>query len=112
MKTICGMPLALILVGCISVKGRYDLGLQEVECPESVQERYGESRIVTLEEEGTTKYSYEDGIKYPFVLQNSDLNLWEGIRNNALAYFRNNNIPWRMSTPDISTGHLLSSQIV
>jgi hypothetical protein len=54
---------------------------------------------------------FANGISYPFVLQNPSLNLWEGIRQNALAYFKNNNIPWWMSTPEIPTGHLLSSQI-
>jgi hypothetical protein len=61
-KTIFGLILVLTLVGCVSFTGRYDLGLQEVERPESTRQRYGESKIVSLEEEGTTKYSYEDDI--------------------------------------------------
>jgi hypothetical protein len=55
--------------------------------------------------------TFANGHNYPFVLQNHDLNLWAGIRDNALAYFKNNHIPWWMSTPKIPTGHLLSSQI-
>lgn len=54
---------------------------------------------------------FANGLKYPFVLQDASRNIWEGIRHNALAYFRNNNIPWWMSTPEMPTGHLLSSQI-
>jgi hypothetical protein len=54
---------------------------------------------------------FANGYKYPFVLQDPSLNLWEGIRHDALAYFKNNNIPWWMSTPEMPTGHLLSSQI-
>jgi len=54
---------------------------------------------------------FPNGRKYPFVLQNPSLNLWEEIRQNALAYFEKNNIPWWMSTPKMPTGHLLSSQI-
>jgi hypothetical protein len=45
------------------------------------------------------------------VLQNPSLNLWEEIRHDALAYFKGNKIPWWMSTPEMPTGHLLSSQI-
>jgi hypothetical protein len=54
---------------------------------------------------------FANGLKYPFVLQDTSRNIWGGIRHNALAYFRNNNIPWWMSTPEMPTGHLLSSQI-
>jgi hypothetical protein len=54
---------------------------------------------------------FANGLNYSFVLQDASLNLWEEIRNNALEYFKNNNIPWWMSTPEMPTGHLLSSQI-
>jgi hypothetical protein len=40
--------------------GFYNVGLQEVERPENAKERYGESKIINFEEEGKTKYSYED----------------------------------------------------
>lgn len=46
----------------------------------------------------------------PFVLQNPFLNLWEGIREDALAYFKRNKIGW-WDLGAIPTGHLLSSQI-
>jgi hypothetical protein len=54
---------------------------------------------------------FANGLNYPFVLQNPSLNLYEEIRHDTLAYFKENNIPWWMSTPEIPTGHLLSSQI-
>jgi hypothetical protein len=54
---------------------------------------------------------FANGHNYPFVLQDPSLNLWEEIRRDALAYFKDNNIPWWMSTPEMPTGHLLSSQI-
>jgi hypothetical protein len=46
----------------------------------------------------------------PFVLQNPFLNLWEGIREDALAYFKRYKIGW-WDSGAIPTGHLLSSQI-
>ena len=46
----------------------------------------------------------------PFVLQNSFLNIWEGIREDALSYFKDNKIGW-WDSGVIPTGHLLSSQI-
>jgi hypothetical protein len=55
-------------------------------------------------------YGYYKKQLRPFVLQNSVLNLWDGIREDALAYFKNNKIGWwdAGTTP---SGHLLSSQI-
>jgi hypothetical protein len=46
-----------------------------------------------------------------FVLQEAILNLWEGIREDALVYFKRNMIPWWLGEEDKPTGHLLSSQI-
>jgi hypothetical protein len=54
---------------------------------------------------------FANGIAYPFVLQDVSQNIWETIRTDALAYFKDNDIPWWMSTPKLPTGHLLSSQI-
>ena len=45
-----------------------------------------------------------------FVLSEPDLNLWSGIREDALEYYKNNKITWWDSV-DEPTGHLLSSQI-
>jgi hypothetical protein len=40
----------------------YILSLAEVEHPANAQERYGESSIISFEEEGSKKYSYEDDL--------------------------------------------------
>lgn len=46
-----------------------------------------------------------------FVLSDSMLNLWDGIREDALNYFRRNQIVWWGGVGNQPTGHLLSSQI-
>jgi hypothetical protein len=48
---------------------------------------------------------------YPFVLQNNLLNLWSGIRYDAINYFKENKIPWWENENESPTGHLLSSQL-
>jgi len=45
-----------------------------------------------------------------FVLKDPSLNLWAGIREDAIDYFKRNNIPFWDSGNE-PTGHLLSSQI-
>jgi len=47
---------------------------------------------------------------YPFVLQNSEKNLWERMRNDAITYFKDNKIVWWPGSSEVS-GHLLSSQV-
>lgn len=49
--------------------------------------------------------------QYPFVLENPNLNLWEGVRKDALSYFESNSIKWWASEKLVPTGHLLSSQV-
>jgi hypothetical protein len=51
------------------------------------------------------------GRKYDFVLNDPILNLWAGIRYDAIEYFKNNAIAWWHGADDEPTGHLLSSQI-
>ena len=46
-----------------------------------------------------------------FVLSERGLNLWEGIREDALAYFQQNKISWWNGEEDGPTGHMLSSQV-
>src|SRR5262249_24953250 len=46
-----------------------------------------------------------------FVLSEPALNLWEGIRQDALNYFKTNGIRWWRGERGDPTGHLLSSQI-
>lgn len=51
------------------------------------------------------------GKEREFVLEDPILNLWEGIRFDAVDYFRRNNISWWKGKTEEPTGHLLSSQI-
>ena len=47
-----------------------------------------------------------------FVLRDASLNLWAGIRDDAIEYFKKNSIAWWMGDEsDEPTGHLLSSQV-
>jgi hypothetical protein len=55
--------LLFFIVGCVPKHyATYDLGLQEVERPSNTKERYGEPKIVRFQEEGKTKFSFEDGM--------------------------------------------------
>lgn len=51
------------------------------------------------------------GKQRDFVLNEPELNLWAGIREDALDYFAANKISWWKGSEDQPTGHLLSSQI-
>jgi hypothetical protein len=63
MKNVLFVTLAALMVaGCMSYTGTYKVGLQEVERPENAKERYGDSKIVNFDEDGSTKYSYEDSL--------------------------------------------------
>jgi len=46
-----------------------------------------------------------------FVLSQPRLNLWAGIREDALRYFHDNDISWHQGNGGEPTGHLLSSQV-
>lgn len=59
-KIIYTAIIAIVATSCMTHQGIYNVGLQEVERPENVKERYGESKIINFEDEGKTKYSYED----------------------------------------------------
>lgn len=54
--------IALLLNSCMAYNGYYNLGLQEVDRPENAKEQYGESKIVSLQEDGKSKISYEDDL--------------------------------------------------
>ena len=52
------------------------------------------------------------GKEREFTLSDPIINLWEGIRYDAVDYFKRNNIRWWQSNgDDLPTGHLLTSQI-
>ncbi len=50
------------MTGCMTYTGIYTVGLQEVESPENIKEQFGETKVVNFQDQGVTKYSYEDGI--------------------------------------------------
>jgi len=55
--------MALLISGCVPTHYvRYDIGLKEVERPLDAKKRYGEQKIIRFQEEGKTKYSFEDGL--------------------------------------------------
>ena len=67
MKMVCLSVIVLLFVsvppGCATMDTvRYDIGLSAVERPENAKERYGEQRIGIVQEEDTTKYSFEDDL--------------------------------------------------
>lgn len=53
----------------------------------------------------------KDKKRYNFVLEDGGNNLYEPIRNEALKYFKENDIKWWGGNPDYPTGHTVSSQI-
>jgi hypothetical protein len=46
-----------------------------------------------------------------FVLSDTCLNLWKGIRSDVISYFKENNIVWWKGKDKLPSGHILSSQI-
>jgi hypothetical protein len=60
LKTIMIASLLLLMFGCVSYRALYDISLSEVERPTNAKERYGDQKIISFEEEGKTKFSFED----------------------------------------------------
>ena len=55
--------VATVISGCVPWHYvRYDIGLKEVERPSDAKKQYGEPKIVQFQEEGNTKYRFEDGL--------------------------------------------------
>lgn len=79
-KFIYTLIAATILTSCVSYRGFYNFGLQNVERPENAKQQYGKSKIVNFKENGKVKYSYEDNMikivwlplitQFDFTLQN------------------------------------------
>lgn len=51
-----------LFTSCMMYQGTYSVGLKEVERPQNAKERFGESKLVNFDENGITKYSYEDSL--------------------------------------------------
>ncbi len=72
----------LCLSSCASLflTTSYDVGLTSVEAPKDAKQQYGETQVVMLNEDGVSKYSYEDDLikitwfttstSFEFVLRN------------------------------------------
>jgi len=60
MKKLLALLTILICVSGCAHRANYDINLAQVERPSDAKERYGESTIIKFEEEGKTKYSFED----------------------------------------------------
>ncbi|MBN2073614.1 MAG: hypothetical protein JW770_06695 [Actinobacteria bacterium] len=75
---------------------------------EKQREKAIEIRDSLFRDPGSGKFF---GKKRDFVLSDPGLNLWEGIREDVLLYFKKNKIPWWLGEEEGPTGHLLSSQI-
>lgn len=54
--------LTAIMTSCMVYNGVYKVGLQEVECPKNIKEQFGQTKVVNFQDQGVTKYSYEDGL--------------------------------------------------
>jgi len=61
--SIIAFLFVAVPLGCATMPTvRYDIGLSAVKRPENAKERYGEQKIATLQEEDSTKYSFEDDL--------------------------------------------------
>lgn len=54
--------LAIFLSSCVMYSGVYKLSLQEVESPQNLKEKSGESRRAILKPDGSSNYVYEDDL--------------------------------------------------
>ena len=65
MKTInafvlmAGMAM-LTSCGVMGYTAKYNVGLSEVESPADAKQQFGETKVVTVEEDGISKYRFED----------------------------------------------------
>jgi hypothetical protein len=60
-KIFIFIAIAITMTNCYLYTGVYKIGLQEVESPKNIKEQFGETKVVNFQDNGVTKYSYEDG---------------------------------------------------
>ena len=60
MKNLLSVLTVMFLSSCFGPRLMYNVGLSNVEAPADAKKQYGETKIVTLEEEGKSGYRYED----------------------------------------------------
>ena len=77
----------------------------------SAQERRRAKRLIDEGFFGDSSYGEYRGKPRPFVLSDPRLNLWAGVREDAIEYFDRHSIPWHQGGDREPTGHLLSSQV-
>jgi hypothetical protein len=75
---------------------------------ERERRRITEARDTLFRDPGQGLFS---GAPREFVLSEADQNLWPGIRDDAIDYFRRNSVSWWRGERQDPTGHLLSSQV-
>jgi hypothetical protein len=61
-KAIFFSCMTALLTSCSIYTGVYKVGLQEVESPKNIREQFGDTKVVNFQDQGVTKYSYEDGL--------------------------------------------------
>lgn len=87
-KTIITAMLAMIMASCGTMKtnyyAKYDIALIEVESPENAKVEYGETKVVTIEEEGVSKYVYEDD--YMRIAWHVDLKMFHFVLTNKTKH--------------------------
>lgn len=59
-KILLSALSVILLSSCFGPRLVYNVGLSNVEAPADAKKQYGETKIVTLEEEGKSGYRYED----------------------------------------------------
>ena len=57
---ICAAAMLLVSCGSLFKVTNYDVSLSSVESPADAKEKYGETKVVKIEQEGLSKYQYED----------------------------------------------------
>lgn len=57
---MCATALLLTSCGSLFKVTTYDVSLASVESPANSKEKYGETKVVKVEQEGLSKYQYED----------------------------------------------------
>ncbi len=75
---------------------------------ETERRRACQSRDKVFRDRGGGLYN---GKPRDFVLADPRLNLWGGIRDDAIDYFTTGSIVWHKGSQGLPTGHLLSSQV-
>ena len=83
-KALLLAAIGLLMASCGTMKtnyyAKYDIALGEVESPENVKVEYGDTKVVTIEEEGVSKYVYEDD--YMRIAWHVDLKMFHFVLTN------------------------------